>query len=398
MDLEMFINGDTGSLVPIAGTDAFLGAWTHRAFVPVPLPDEGPQLTGATYMAVADARASLAALDNTASQLPNPQLLRHPALQREAQSTSALEGTYAPLESVLTADEDSPRTPELVEVLNYVRMANEGFSHVSQGRPVSVSFLSAAQGMLMRGTPLEDESGRVRSSQVVIGRRTDAPVGAFPVHAARFIPPPPGLDLEASVRDLADWMQSDHAGRIDPVVVAAMAHYQFETLHPFRDGNGRLGRFLIVLQLLHDKALSEPTLTVSPWFEARRAEYYDRLLAVSTHGDWDGFVRFFARGLQAAADQTHHQMKTLVSVQAELKEQIRASKLRADSAHAIVDFAIANPTFTISRAQQSLGLSYQRVNRLVHQLEDLGVLDRIQLTGPGRVYAPRVLKALTETT
>lgn len=398
MDLEMFANGDTGSLVPIAGTDAFLGAWTHRAFVPVPLPNEAPQLTGATYMAVADARASLAALDNTASQLPNPQLLRHPALQREAQSTSALEGTYAPLESVLTADEDSPRTPELVEVLNYVRMANEGFSHVSQGRPISVSFLSAAQGMLMRGTPLEGESGRVRSSQVVIGRRTDAPVGAFPVHAARFIPPPPGLDLEASVRDLADWMQADHGGRIDPVIAAAMAHYQFETLHPFRDGNGRLGRFLIVLQLLHDKALSEPTLTVSPWFEARRAEYYDRLLAVSTQGDWDGFVRFFARGLQAAADQTHHQMKTLVSVQAELKEQIRASKLRADSAHAIVDFAIANPTFTISRAQQSLGLSYQRVNRLVHQLEDLGVLDRIQLTGPGRVYAPRVLKALTETT
>jgi len=398
VDVKMFVKGEMGSLVPISGHDVYLGEWTHKAFVPGPLPLEAPTLAGTTYMAVAEARASLAALDNTARQLPNPQLLRHPALQREAQSTSALEGTYAPLESVLTADEDSPRTPELVEVLNYVRMANEGFTHVMQGRPISVSFLSAMQGILMQGTPLEGESGHVRETQVVIGRRTDAPIGGFPVHAARFIPPPPGLELEANFRDLTDWMEADHIGRIDPVVVAAMGHYQFETLHPFRDGNGRLGRFLIVLQLLHDKVLSEPTLTVSPWFEARRSEYYDRLLAVSTHGDWDGFITFFAHGLQAAADQTHRQMKVLVGVQAELKEQIRQSTLRADSAHAIVDFAVANPTFSINKAQAALGLSYQRVNRLVHQLEDLGVLRRFQQSGQGRrFYAPQVLKALTES-
>lgn len=398
MDLDMFANTDMGALIPISGTDPYLGGWTHCAFVPVPLSSEAPRLSGATYMAVADARAAMAALDNTATQLPNPQLLRHPALQREAQSTSALEGTYAPLESVLTADEDNPRTPELVEVLNYVRMANDGFRHVSEGRPISVSFLSAAQGILMRGTPLENESGRVRTSQVVIGRRPDAPIGGFPVHAARFIPSPAGRDLEMSLRDLADWMQADHSGRIDPVVVAAMAHYQFETLHPFRDGNGRLGRFLIVLQLLHDRVLSEPTLTVSPWFEARRAEYYDRLLSVSTHGDWDGFVTFFARGLQAAAYRTHQQMRTLVGVQAELKEQIRASNLRADSAHAIVDFAIANPTFTIKRAQRALGLSYQRVNKLVHQLEELNVVEQFDDHGYGRrFFAPRVLEALTAT-
>ena len=397
MDLAMFVNGDMGSLVPISGRDAYLGEWTHQAFVPGPLPREAPMLSGTTYMAVAEARASLAALDTTARQLPNPQLLRHPALQREAQSTSALEGTYAPLEAVLTADEDSPRTPELVEVLNYVRMANAGFAHVSRGRPMSVSFLSSMQGMLMRGTPLESESGHVRETQVVIGRRADAPIGGFPVHSARFIPSPPGLDLEVNLRDLADWMQADHSGRIDPVVVAAMAHYQFETLHPFRDGNGRLGRFLIVSQLLHDRVLSEPTLTVSPWFEERRSEYYDRLLAVSTHGDWNGFVTFFARGLHAAADQTHRQMKTLVGVQAELKEQIRQSSLRADSAHAIVDFAVANPTFSINKAQAALGLSYQRVNRLVHQLEELGILTQFQQPGGRRFYSPRVLKALTES-
>jgi Fic family protein len=386
-----------GSLAPISGTDAFLGAWEHRAFVPAPLATEAPALAGTTFLAVADARASLAALDSTARQLPNPQLLRYPTLQREAQSTSALEGTYAPLEAVLTADEDSPRTPELVEVLNYVQMANLGFTEVIDGRSISVSFLSSMQGILMKGTNLEDESGRIRESQIVIGRRADAPIGGFPVHGARFIPPPPGLALEASLRDLADWMQADHHGVIDPVVVAAMGHYQFETLHPFRDGNGRLGRFLIVLQLLHAGVLSEPTLTVSPWFEARRTEYYDRLLAVSTFGDWDGFVTFFARGLQAAADQTHRQMKELVAIQAVLNDQIRASNLRADSAHALVDLAIAHPSFTVNRAVAVLGLSYQRVNRLVGQLVELGVLRMLPDRGRGRrFFSPLVLQSLTD--
>ena len=281
----MFRNERMGALVPISGTDTLLGAWEHKAFVPSPLPMESPSLRGSTYRAVSDARASLAALDSTARQLPNPQLLRYPTLQREAQSTSALEGTYAPLEAVLTADEESPKTPELVEVLNYVRMANVGFREISDGRPISVSFLASMQGILMQGTPLQTESGRVREGQVVIGRRPDAPIGAASVHAARLVPSPAGLSLEANLRDLADWMQADHTDEIDPVVAVAMAHYQFETLHPFRDGNGRLGRFIIVLQLLHAGVLSEPTLTVSPWFEARRAEYYDRLLAVSTDGE-----------------------------------------------------------------------------------------------------------------
>lgn len=188
----MFENEEMGSFVPIAGADPFLGPWEHRAFVPTRLPNEQPPLHGGTFLAVADARASLAALDSTARQLPNPQLLRNPALQREAQSTSALEGTYAPLREVLIADEDSPRTAEMAEVLNYVRMANAGFHDIATGRSITPSFLSSMQGMLMHGTELEAESGRVRDTQVVIGRRTDAPVGGFPVHAARFIPPPPG--------------------------------------------------------------------------------------------------------------------------------------------------------------------------------------------------------------
>lgn len=397
----MFGKDSTGSLVPISGTDPVLGAWEHRAFLPDPLPAEMPPLSPATYMAVADARAALAALDSTARQLPNPALLRLPTLRREAQSTSALEGTYAPLSDVLVADEDNPSSAELVEVLNYVRMANVGFGRIAEGHALTLPLLSELQGILMRGTPLHAVSGRLRDGHVVIGRRADAEPTAFPVRAARFVPPPPGFALETGLRDAIDWIRADHTGRIDPVVAAAMSHYQFETLHPFRDGNGRLGRFLIVLHLQLAGILSEPTLTVSPWFEARRPEYYDRLLSVSTEGDWDGFVAFFALGLRAAADRTRTQMVGLVRVQAELKERVRASALRADSAHLVVDLAVANPSFTVRKVEGELGLSYARANKLVGQLVDLEILDVVNANAYGRrFFAPGVIDVLTadETT
>lgn len=393
----MFGEDAPGDLVPIRGVDPTLGAWEHRAFMPSPLPSETPTLSPATYRAVANARAALAALDSTARQLPNPTLLRLPTLRREAQSTSALEGTYAPLSDVLTADEDDPATAELIEVLNYVRMANLGFARIANGQSLTLPLLSELQGILMRGTPLHEVSGRVRDGQVVIGRRADADPFGFPVHAARFVPAPAGFTLETGLRDVIDWIRVDHANDIDPVVAAAMSHYQFETLHPFRDGNGRLGRFLIVLHLQSTGVLSEPTLTVSPWFEARRTEYYDHLLAVSTQGDWDGFVRFFSQGLQNAADQTQHQMIALVAVQAELKERVRASNLRADSAHSLVDLAVANPSFTVRKVEKDLALSYGRANRLVAQLVELGALRAVDPNAyTRRFYAPSVLSVLTE--
>jgi Fic family protein len=397
MDLSMFVNDHTGSLVHISGNDPRAGDWHHAAFVPAPLPATMPQFSDKTFLAVSAARAALAALDSTARQLPDPTMLRTPALRREAQSTSALEGTYAPLASVFTADEDEPASTELVEILNYVRMADHGFSWIADGRPITVAMLEHLQGQLMRSTPLERHSGAVRNTQVVIGRRADADEHLAPVHAARFIPPPPGDHLSTGLQDLVRWLQTDHSQTIDPIVAAAMSHYQFETLHPFHDGNGRLGRLMIVLHLLQMGVLGEPTLTVSPWFEARRSDYYTRLLAVSTDGNWDDFVRFFAAGLREAADNTHRQMLKLVAVQNDLKEIIRASPLRADSAHALVDFAVANPSFSVRKVEADLGISYGRANKLVGQLVDLGVLDVIDPDAyKRRFFAPRVLDVLTE--
>ena len=390
----MFVNDTMGELIDITGSDPVTGDWQHKAFVPAPLDSDEPPLNGTTYRMVAAAGRALAALDATAQQLPTPFLLRTPSLRREAQSTSALEGTYAPLREVLTADDDAPATAEMTEILNYVRMANSGFLWAQEGRPITLPLIEDLQDELMRGTPLEAASGRLRDSQVMIGRRPGAH-SAAPIHASRFVPVPPGDRLRAGVRALVDWLHQDHAGDIDPIIAAGMAHYQFETLHPFRDGNGRLGRFLIVLTLLSSGVLSEPTLTVSPWFEERRAEYYDALLRVSTHGDWDTFLTFFSRGLAAAATNTRHQMLALAAAHQILKETVRASSLRSAHAFDLVDFAVANPSFTVRKAEAALGVSYGRANSLVGQLTDIGVLDVVERgSQPRRFTAPAVLKVL----
>lgn len=389
----MFDSASPGDLITINGLDPVRGPWTHRAFMPQPLGDQEPTLRAATYRQVSRTRAALATLDSTARQLPNPALLRRPTLNREAQSTSALEGTYAPLRDVLIEDENEPSSVTVREVLNYVVMAEHAFSSVRRGRPLTVGMLAELQAILVDRTPSESpSSGRIRDIQVVIGRRPDASPDMLPVHASRFVPSPPGLDLQARVRDLLEWVSQGRRDDVDPVVAAAMAHYQFESLHPFHDGNGRLGRLLVVLQFLVNGVLTEPTLTVSPWFESRRSEYYDRLYGVSTQGAWDEWVHFFAQGIEQSALDTHHQLRSLLRVQGDLKEVVRASPLRADNALKLVDVALARPSFTARQVEADLGVSYARANGLISQLVELAILEPVRKAASydRRFRAPRI--------
>jgi len=387
-----FHSSPTGALVPIHGQDPHRGAWEHVAFLPDPLPPETPALTATTFNAVARARAALASMDSSARQLPNPALLRRPTLRREAQSTSALEGTYAPLDEVLAADEDAePANVQLREVLNFVRAAEHAFGWVADGRPLTTGLLAELQAKLVRGTAADNaHAGRLRDIQVMIGGHRGARV-----QDARFVPPPPGLELDRQVRDLLTWVGDDHGDLVDPVVAAGMAHYQFETLHPFNDGNGRIGRLLVVLHLLQAQVLSEPTLTISPWFEARRADYYDRLLGVSVVGDWDSWIRFFADGLTASARDAEQQLTDLLAVSRELKQMVRRGGLRAENAVLLVDYCLQQPIFTVRQVQRHLQVTYARANALVGQLVALGVLRQYTTAVYDREFtAPEVLGVL----
>ena len=203
-------------------------------------------------------------------------------------------------------------------------------------------------------------------------------------------------DLKALLAELMDWKARDHSGAMDPVAVSGMAHYQFEALHPFHDGNGRIGRFLMTVDLLNAKVLSEPTLTVSPWFEARRTEYYDSLLSVSTESDWNRWLTFFAEGLASSAVSTREQMLALVAVRHAMVEVVRGSSLRAGTAYSLVDYAVAHPSFTVRNVQRDLAVSYGRANGLVEQLVELGLLKELTVRGTARrFYAPMALDVLT---
>ena len=389
MRLTDFDTSSTGSLIRISGTDPRYGPWEHVAFVPHPLPDTTPTLSTRTFNAVARARAALASLDSSAKRLPDPALLRRSTLTREAQSTSALEGTYAPLQDVVAADEDEEQSnADLREVLNYVRVAEHAFEWVRDGRPLTLGLLVDLQARLVRGTSAEtSSSGRIRDIQVVIGSGRGARV-----QDARFIPRPPGPELESQVRDWLAWVRRDPGDEFDPVVAAAMGHYQFETLHPFNDGNGRIGRLFVVLQMLQSGVLTEPSLTVSPWFEARRADYYDRLYAVSTSGSWDPWVHFFAEGLAASATSTAAQLEDLLAVQAELKSRVKAAGMRAETAMSLVDFSLARPIFTVRQVERRLGVGYVRANNLVAQLVEAKVLAQYDDSSYNRRFAaPDVL-------
>ncbi len=288
VDLEALQSSPIGTLLPISGTDGRNGQpYDHFAYLAAPLPN-AVELRSATWTVVARAEAELARLDQAARQIPEPALLRRPALRREAQSTSALEGTFAPLEDVLESEvEDRAQLSlEVREILNYVVAAEEAFSWIAE-RPVTSGLIGNLQGILVQGTPGEySDAGGVRDRQVFIGPR-DAPIPE-----ARFVPAPFGDQLRAGFEQ---WVDSVNQPRDDmpPVVEAALAHYQFETLHPFSDGNGRIGRLLIVLQLMQRNVLRHPILVVSPWFEARRTEYQEALLRLSITGEWDAWVRFF---------------------------------------------------------------------------------------------------------
>lgn len=323
--------------------------------------------------------------------MPNPELLTAPSLRREAQSTSALEGTYAPLEAVLAADEAQEQDDVAMrEIINYVRMARHAYNWHRDGRPLTMSMLTELHSMLVRGTDADnDQAGRVRGIQVVIGGHRGGRI-----QDARFVPHPPGQELDLRVQELIDWIRQVENLVIDPVVAAGMAHYQLEVLHPFNDGNGRIGRLLVVLHFLYGGLLVAPALTVSPWFEARRADYYDALMAVSTEGNWDRWLRFFAEGIGAAARETEQQLQDLQAMQEELKRRIRQAGIRAESAMRIVDFAIERPFFGFGDVASRLKVTYTRANQLVSQLEGIGVLAQTEPNKYPREFCAPLLLAI----
>jgi Fic family protein len=368
MDIAAIENSPVGQLVPIKGFDQRTGSeFSHFAFLPDPLPVE-VDLSTTTWTTVARAEAALGRLDEASRQVPEPRLLRQAALRREAQSTSALEGTFAPFEDVLEPElEDrSNLSSEVWEVLNYVAAAEEGFAWIA-ARPITTGLISELQRLLVWGTAAEfSDAGSLRDRQVVVGPRGSS------VLEARFVPPPHGDRLQAGMDQLMQWIQESPPG-LPPVVRAALGHYQCESLHPFSDGNGRIGRLVIVLQLMRDRVLREPILVVSPWFEAKRAEYQDHLLAMSRKGDWDSWVSFFVGGVAEAADAFRERIEALLGWRDDVLGQVQSAGV-VGVAERVAGELIGSPVLTASRVARSHDVSHQGAMKALRRLVQIGLL------------------------
>lgn len=382
MDFDAFRSSPVGQLVPINGFDQRFGeTFETFAFLPAPLPTVVPLSTDAIY-AVTNATAAVARLDQAAFRLPNPMLLARPAIRREAVSTSALEGTYATFDEVLESDflDADDLSPAIAEVRNYIVAAELAFKWVAE-RPITIAMLEALQKHLVQGTRGDtSDAGRVRQIQVCIGS------GVGRVADARFIPPPPGDQLRDGLQDWQRWITTDDT--IPTVVKMALGHYQFETLHPFNDGNGRLGRLICVLQLARRGELRVPVLNLSPWFEQRRRDYQDALLATSATGDYDTWIRFFCTAVEAQARQAVERIDHLLDWKEGLMETLRAAKVRG-VALTIAEELIGYPMLTPTTAAKLYNVSYPAANSAIRRLEELGVLHERTGGKYARVYEAR---------
>ncbi|RCL91815.1 MAG: Fic family protein [Microbacterium sp.] len=382
MDIESFSRSPIGTLTRITGWDNELQQpYDHYAYVPEPLP-RNVTLAQSTIKLMGEADRALGALNARIRFLPNPALLVQPALRMEAQATSALEGTYAHLDEILAADHIDPpkRSSEVREVMNYVEAAMQGIKLI-EDLPICRRMLETIQKTLVSGTRGDGyDAGALRERQVFIGNKGQ------PVEEARFVPPPPGDILEAGFSEWERWVnQSDE---LPLLAKLAMTHYQFETLHPFSDGNGRLGRLIITLQLLVDGEIEYPILNLSAWFEPRRDQYIEALRTVSISGDFDPWVALFATAVRDRSRSALNTIDALLTYRDSVVEKAEQNGVRGVTSE-VVDVIIGSPVLSIPDFRKARGVAYNTARALIEKLIQLGALVEITGASYNKVYFAR---------
>ena len=350
----------------------------YRAFVPSPLPPDPPvRIDGQLQQGLSEADRALGRLDGSIHTLPNPDLFVYMYVRREAVLSSQIEGTQSSLQDLLSveAEVSGAATPRDVdEVVNYVRAMNHGLARLEQ-LPVSTRLIREIHTELMQGvrgsrlTP-----GELRRSQNWIGP------GGSSLASATFVPPPP----EAVPQALGDLETFLHQRDDVPLLIKiGLAHAQFETIHPFLDGNGRVGRLLITFLLCERGALHKPVLYLSHYFKAHRQQYYERLQAVRDSGDWEGWLEFFLQGVAEVSAQAADTARRILLLREEHRTAI-AEKLgrAAGNGHRILQYLYEHPIVSAKEVQALIGTTFAAANQIVRRLAAIGILEEI--TGHAR--------------
>ena len=365
-----------------------------RAFVPHPLPPRDPPLAivGGLAERHAAAVAAIGRLQVAGAMVPDPGWFLYGFVRKEAVLSSQIEGTQATLRDVATfeATSSADRPADVEEVCNYVDALNHARATIVDpaGLPLSTRLLCDVHRILMRGVRGEDKlPGEIRRSQNWIS-------GTRPGNA-RFVPPPPE-EVAGALAALERWMHSEDP--LPPMVKAGLAHVQFETIHPFLDGNGRIGRMLITLLVEHWGLLDQPLLYISVALKRRQQEYIARLSGVRTEGDWEGWTMFFMECVAEAADDGVRIAQGIHTLIGRDRERVVRHEHATVAAIQLLDLLPSNPVLTVPRAAELFGMTAPPARKAIELLEQLGVLKETTGKQRNRVYAYHAyLDLLTES-
>ncbi len=359
-----------------------------QAFVPLPLPPSEPALSPACFEAGNHAaELALARLSGVSGLVPSVDWLLYSAVRKEALLTSQIEGTQATLVDLFDDEAGFAigNTDDVEEVTNYLRAFRLVQDNLRDpaGLPISVRLLCDAHRVLLDGVRGSGKQpGELRRSQNWIG-------GTRPGNAA-FVPPPAErvADLLADVeRFIHDQLATTPAPALPPLVKIALVHAQFETIHPFLDGNGRIGRLLIAALMEHWRLLPEPLMYLSGYLKQHQSAYYQQLSAIRTQGDWEGWVGFFLEGVAAAASEAERAIVAIASLIASDRRRLLASPKAGPASYRLFELLPMMPRFSVELARQRLDTSFPTANAAVGLLEDLGIVHEMTGQKKNRNYS-----------
>lgn len=353
-----------------------------KAFIPNPLPPFPPLKLDAPLQArLEQAHIALGRLDGVSAILPDPSLFLYMYVRKEAVLSSQIEGTQSSLSDLLLFEsEAAPRAPmdDVKEVSRYVAAMEHGLRRLREGFPLSLRLLCEVHGVLLaEGRGSERAPGELRRSQNWIG-------GTRPGNAI-FVPPP-HEEVLPCMGSLEEFLR-DKPERFPALIKAALSHVQFETIHPFLDGNGRLGRLLITFLLCEAGILREPLLYLSLYFKTNRQQYYDHLQAVRSEGDWEGWLAFFLEGVATTANQASQTARQILNMFEADGAKLANLGRSAGSALRVLDLMRRHPVLSIAKAVEELKLSHPTLSKALSNLIELGIVREVTGRKRDRLFA-----------
>jgi Fic family protein len=354
------------------------GEMAYQSFVPSPLPPSPPiEMTEDMQNILIRANSQLAVLESVATHIPNVNLFVSMYVRKEALMSSQIEGTQATLEDVLDPMIESNTNRNVADVVNYIKATEFAIKRLKE-LPLCNRLLKETHAVLMEGVRGQEKNpGEFRYSQNWIGGQGST------LRNARYIPPCPD-DMEEAMSDLEKYINADD--NLNALIRAALIHYQFETIHPFLDGNGRVGRLLITLFLMEKKVLTTPALYISYFLKKNRVEYYDRMTEVRSKGNYEQWVNFFLQALTESAEDAISTIGELTALHDKNVAVIAKMGRSAKNAMLVFDYLEANPIIEIGKTAESLGMAFNTVSGAVKRLVDAGILKQSANVSRNRTF------------